>query len=80
MLFNEINCRNQGTTEVSAVNQQLRGLPPFLAALLTVLLGGRPDWLPDADGFNQATIRAAARGGPGRTTSSSDTAALTRSA
>jgi hypothetical protein len=65
VLFNEINCRNQGTTEVSAVNQQLRGLPPFLAAHLTVLLGGRPDWLPDADGFNQATIRAAARGGPG---------------
>ncbi|MGW8700682.1 hypothetical protein ACWGOK_27795 [Streptomyces eurythermus] len=65
VLFNEINCRNQGTTEVSAVNQQLRGLPPFLAAHLTVLLGGRPDWLPDADGFNQATIRAATRGGPG---------------
>ncbi|WP_405686076.1 hypothetical protein OG204_18690 [Streptomyces sp. NBC_01387] len=63
--FNEINCRNQGTTEVSAVNQQLRGLPPFLAAHLTVLLGGRPDWLPDPDSFNQATIRAAARPGPG---------------
>ncbi|MEU7022343.1 hypothetical protein ABZ990_17015 [Streptomyces sp. NPDC046203] len=65
VMFNEINCRNQGTTEVSAVNQQLRGLPPFLVAHLTVLLGGRPDWLPDPGGFNQATIREAARGGPG---------------
>ncbi|MDQ0700903.1 hypothetical protein [Streptomyces sp. W4I9-2] len=65
VLFNEINCRNQGTTEVSAVNQQLRGLPPFLAAHLTALLGGRPDWLPDSDVFNHATIRAAVRPGPG---------------
>ncbi|MFJ3906235.1 hypothetical protein [Streptomyces sp. NPDC090025] len=65
VMFNEINCRNQGTTEVSAVNQQLRGLPPFLAAHLTVLLSGRPDWLPEADVFNHATIRAAVRPGPG---------------
>ncbi|MFJ6492022.1 hypothetical protein [Streptomyces californicus] len=65
VMFNEINCRNQGTTEVSAANQQLRGLPPFLAAHLTVLLGGRPHWLPDPDSFNEVTIRAAARGGPG---------------
>ncbi|MFJ4689262.1 hypothetical protein [Streptomyces sp. NPDC088789] len=63
--LNEINCRNQGTTEVSSVNQHLRGIPPFLAAHLTVQLGGRPGWLPDADDFNQATIQAAARPGPG---------------
>ncbi|MFK4108776.1 hypothetical protein [Streptomyces sp. NPDC002176] len=61
-LFNEINVRNQGTTEVSGVNQQLRGLPPFLAAHLTVLLGGEPRWLPEADTFNHATVQAASGG------------------
>ncbi|MEU1185767.1 hypothetical protein ABZ464_50805 [Streptomyces sp. NPDC005820] len=63
--LNEINCRNQGTTEVSAVNQQLRGLPPFTAAHLTILLGGHPDWLPPADDFNQATLTAATSPEPG---------------
>ncbi|MEU8717915.1 hypothetical protein [Streptomyces sp. NPDC048663] len=63
--LNEINLRNQGTTEVSAVNQQLRGLPPFTTAHLTILLGGRPDWLPSVDDFNQATLRAATRPEPG---------------
>ncbi|MEY9873312.1 hypothetical protein ABH931_002794 [Streptacidiphilus sp. MAP12-33] len=63
--LNEINCRNQGTTEVSAVNQQLRGLPPFLIAHLTTLLDGTVDWLPDPDTFNAATITVSARGGPG---------------
>ena len=57
--FNELNCRNQGTTEVSAVNQQLRGVPPFLVAHLTTLLGGRIDWLPEPDDFNAATIQCA---------------------
>jgi hypothetical protein len=65
VMFNEINVRNQGTTEVSGVNQQLRGVPPFLAAHLTVLLGGRPRWLPPAEEFNAGTIAAAARPGPG---------------
>jgi hypothetical protein len=64
-MLNEINCRNQGTTEVSSVNQQLRGLPPFLAAHLTILLGTRPDWLPDAADFNTDTVSLAAAGGPG---------------
>lgn len=64
-VFNEINCRNQGTTEVSAVNQQLRGLPPFAAAHLTVLLGGRVDWLPDPGEFNAATVTAATAAGAG---------------
>ncbi|MFD7907988.1 hypothetical protein ACFV4G_37850 [Kitasatospora sp. NPDC059747] len=63
--LNEINCRNQGTTEVSAVNQQLRGLPPFVVVHLTTLLGGRVDWLPDPDDFNAATVRAAASTVPG---------------
>ncbi|MGC5000564.1 hypothetical protein [Streptomyces sp. DT195] len=61
-LFNEINVRNQGTTEVSAVNQHLRGVPPFLAAHLTVLLGGEPRWLPDADTFNHTTLQDASGG------------------
>lgn len=64
-VFNEINCRNQGTTEVSAVNQQLRGLPPFAAAHQTVLLGGRVDWLPDPGEFNAATVTAATTTGAG---------------
>ncbi|GHE14814.1 hypothetical protein [Streptomyces alanosinicus] len=65
VLFNEINCRNQGSTEVSGTNQQLRGLPPFLAAHLTVVLGGRADWLPDVAEFNAGTIAAASPPGPG---------------
>lgn len=65
VVLNEINCRNQGTTEVSGVNQHLRGLPPFVTAHLTVLLGGRVDWLPDATEFNAATVAAATRPGPG---------------
>ncbi|WP_043224329.1 hypothetical protein [Streptomyces sp. NRRL F-5193] len=64
-VFNEINCRNQGTTEVSGVNQQLRGLPPFLAAHLTVLLGCRVDWLPDAEDFNAGSIDGATTIGAG---------------
>ncbi|WP_031072062.1 hypothetical protein [Streptomyces sp. NRRL WC-3742] len=63
--LNEINCRNQGTTEVSAVNQQLRGLPPFLLAHLTVLLDGRVDWLPDSEAFNAATVESAVNPTPG---------------
>ncbi|MEV0620277.1 ATP-grasp domain-containing protein [Nonomuraea sp. NPDC050404] len=65
LFLNEINWRNQGTTEVSAVNQQLRGLPPFIAAHLTVMLGGRVDWLGNADDFNTDTLtRATQAGGP----------------
>jgi hypothetical protein len=64
-VFNEINCRNQGTTEVSGVNQQLRGLPPFLAAHLTVLLGGQVDWLPEAEDFNAGSINVATTIGAG---------------
>lgn len=61
---NEINCRNQGTTEVSAVNQQLRGYPPFVVAHLAVMLGGRVDWLGDPAEYNQETLRRAADPGP----------------
>jgi hypothetical protein len=62
--LNEINCRNQGTTEVSAVNQQLRGLPPFVIAHLVTLLGGRVGWLGDPDEFNHATVQLATAAGP----------------
>lgn len=65
VVVNEINCRNQGTTEVSAVNQQLRGMPPFVLAHLTALLGGRADWLGDPDEFNHATVRRAITAGVG---------------
>lgn len=65
VFLNEINVRLQGTTEVSAVNQQLRGLPPFIAAHLVVMLGGQVTWLGDPHAFNQDTINQATRaGGP----------------
>jgi hypothetical protein len=63
--INEINCRNQGTTEVSAVNQQLRGLPPFVVAHLVALLGGHVGWLGDPAEFNHDTLHRATEAGPG---------------
>ncbi|MGW4695411.1 hypothetical protein ACWEO1_23885 [Kitasatospora cineracea] len=65
VFLNEINCRNQGTTEASAVNQQLRGLPPFLIAHLTTMLDHPITWLPDPDDFNNATVALATAPGPG---------------
>ncbi|SDS49218.1 hypothetical protein SAMN05216371_0033 [Streptomyces sp. TLI_053] len=65
VFLNEINCRNQGTTEVSAVNQQLRALPPFLIAHLTTMLDHPVTWLPDPDDFNAATVDLAAGCAPG---------------
>lgn len=62
---NEINCRNQGTTEVSSVNQQLRGRPPFVIAHLVTMLGGHADWLGDPDEHNHETIRRATEPGTG---------------
>ncbi|MEO3868278.1 hypothetical protein ABGB18_05545 [Nonomuraea sp. B12E4] len=63
--LNAINWRAQDTTEVSAVNQQLRGLPPFILAHLAVMLGGQVTWLGDPDEFNQGTIARSGRtGGP----------------
>jgi hypothetical protein len=62
---NEVNCRNQGTTEVSAVNQQLRGQPPFVIAHLVTMLGGHADWLGDPGEYNHETIRRATQPGPG---------------
>jgi hypothetical protein len=62
---NEINCRNQGTTEVSSVNQQLRGQPPFVVAHLVTMLGGHVDWLGDPGEYNHETVRRAAEPGPG---------------
>ena len=65
VVINEINVRNQGTTELSGVNQILRGLPPLLVAHLTVLAGGSVSWLPSADEFNTETVSRAASGGRG---------------
>ncbi|MET8698301.1 hypothetical protein ABZW10_05415 [Kitasatospora sp. NPDC004723] len=65
VFLNEINCRNQGTTEVSAVNQQLRGLPPFLIAHLTTMLDHPVTWLPDSDDFNAVTVDLTAGPAPG---------------
>jgi hypothetical protein len=63
--LNEVNCRNQGTTEVSSVNQQLRGQPPFVIAHLVTMLGGRVGWLGDPGEYNHETIRRATEAGPG---------------
>lgn len=65
VVINEINVRNQGTTELSGVNQILRGLPPLLIAHLTVLAGGSVSWLPPAAEFNADTIQRAASAGTG---------------
>lgn len=59
VVINEINVRNQGTTELSGVNQILQGLPPLVVAHLTVLAGGRVDWLGDPDKFNTTSWRVA---------------------
>jgi hypothetical protein len=63
--LNEVNCRNQGTTEVSSVNQQLRGQPPFVIAHLVTMLGGHVDWLGDPGEYNHETIRRTTEAGPG---------------
>lgn len=57
VVINELNCRNQGTTEVSGVNQMLRGFPPFFAAHVALHTGAPVDWLPPADEFNAETLR-----------------------
>ncbi|MFI9593290.1 hypothetical protein [Nonomuraea sp. NPDC052265] len=60
-----IKWRHQEGTEVSSVNQQAAGLPPFVLAHLSVMLGGRVTWLGDPQEFNQRTLLRAARpGGP----------------
>lgn len=63
--INEINVRNQGTTEVSGVNQIMRGLPPLLVAHLTVMAAGRPTWLPSPEDFNSDTVHRTVAGGWG---------------
>lgn len=60
-----VKWRHQEGTEVSAVNQQAVGLPPFVLAHLSVMLGGPVTWLGDPDEFNHLTLlRAAEPGGP----------------
>ncbi|MGR6922036.1 hypothetical protein ACU635_47975 [[Actinomadura] parvosata] len=60
-----VRWRCDDSTEVSAVNQQAVGAPPFLPAHLVVMLGGRVSWLPDPQDFNQVSLlRATERGGP----------------
>jgi hypothetical protein len=61
--INEINIRNQGTTELSGVNQVLRDLPPLLVAHLTLLARGPVTWLPSAKEFNGETVDRGAAGG-----------------
>ncbi|MFI7108732.1 hypothetical protein ACIBK9_20670 [Nonomuraea sp. NPDC050227] len=60
-----IKWRHQEGTEVASVNQQAAGLPPFVLAHLSVMLGGPVTWLGDAQEFNQRTLLRSARpGGP----------------
>ncbi|WP_123821376.1 hypothetical protein [Kitasatospora cineracea] len=65
VFLNEINRRTQDTTEVSVVNQQLRGLPPFLIVHLTTMLDHPVTWPPDLDDFNAATVDISAGLAPG---------------
>lgn len=60
-----IRWRHQERTEVSAVNQQMVGVPPFVVAHLAVMLGHPVTWLGDSQEFNHVTLlRATQRGGP----------------
>ncbi|MFI7613566.1 hypothetical protein ACIBP6_20285 [Nonomuraea terrae] len=60
-----IKWRHDESTEVSAVNQQVVGLPPFVLGHLSVMLGGRVSWLGDPQEFNQLSLlRATQPGGP----------------
>ena len=58
---NEINPRLQGTTEVSAINQTTRGLPPFIAAHVVHFCGGKVDWMPSQNDFNNETLQIATK-------------------
>jgi hypothetical protein len=55
--MNELNCRPGGGTEVSGINQDLRGVPAFILAHLIHWAGGRVEYMPSADEFNQNTIK-----------------------
>ena len=57
--INEINCRLQGTTEASTVNQILRRFPPFVALHVLSFLGGDTSFLPSQSTFNQETVQLA---------------------
>ncbi|MEU6721354.1 hypothetical protein ABZ897_58770 [Nonomuraea sp. NPDC046802] len=60
-----IKWRHQESTEMSAVNQQSLGLPPFVLAHLSVMLGGQVRWLGDPQEHNQLSLlRATQSGGP----------------
>ncbi|MFC5835518.1 hypothetical protein [Nonomuraea insulae] len=60
-----VRWRHDECAEVSAVNQQLVGVPPFVLAHLVVMLRGRVSWLTDSQEFNQLSLlRATQRGGP----------------
>lgn len=65
VLVSAIKWRHDESAEVSAVNQQAVGVPPFTLAHLVVMLRGRVGWLADPQEFNQLSLlRATERGGP----------------
>jgi len=55
--FIELNCRPQGSTETSAIDQITRGIPPFGVAHHSIFLNSPIHWLPFSDEFNHETIR-----------------------
>jgi|GEM_PF-6390194 len=59
--INEINCRLQGTTEESGVNQILRNFPPFITLHMLSFLGGDTSYLPTEEQFNQETVKLASQ-------------------
>lgn len=54
--INEINCRIQGSTEVSSINQILRNELPFIVSHYSSFLDIEPFWLPSATNFNNETV------------------------
>jgi hypothetical protein len=56
-VFNELNCRFQGTTEVSSINEWQRGVPSFYGTHQLIFDNHAVNWMPLADEFNRETIR-----------------------
>jgi len=56
-VFNELNCRFLGSTEVSSINQWQRGIPPFYGTHLLIFDNYVVNWMPSAGEFNRETVR-----------------------
>lgn len=58
-VFNEINCRLQGTTEVSNINQFLQGYVPFYITHILIMLNNKIDYMPEINDYTNDLIKMA---------------------